>query len=111
VAVLISQEEERRAFIGYKDALALLVAPPLPSGPPPMQPPRTPPARPRREARAEPWDAWPRTMPAWLDATPLILGWAPGTLIALLGSPPPPMADWSWPQGPFIDLSGDDDDE
>jgi hypothetical protein len=23
----------------------------------------------------------------------------------------PPTANWLWPQGPFIDLSGDDDDE
>jgi hypothetical protein len=24
---------------------------------------------------------------------------------------PPPMAAWPWPQGPFIDLSGKDEDE
>jgi hypothetical protein len=48
VAILISQEEERRAFPGYEDALALSVAPPPPSGLPPMQPPHTPLARPRR---------------------------------------------------------------
>jgi hypothetical protein len=63
VAVLISQEEERRVFPGYEDALALSVAPLPPPGPPPKQPPRTPPARPRHEARVEPWDAWPRTTP------------------------------------------------
>jgi hypothetical protein len=28
VAVLINQKEKRRAFLGYKDALALSVAPP-----------------------------------------------------------------------------------
>jgi hypothetical protein len=43
VAVLIRQEEERTAFPGFEDAMALSVAPP-----PPLQPPRTPPARPRR---------------------------------------------------------------
>jgi hypothetical protein len=58
VAVLISQEEERRAelraFPKLANALVLSVAPPPPPGPPPMQPPCTPPARPCREARAEP---------------------------------------------------------
>jgi hypothetical protein len=54
VAVLISQELERRAFPELADALALSVAPPPPPGPAPMQPPRTQPARPCREARAEP---------------------------------------------------------
>jgi hypothetical protein len=70
VAVLISQEEERRvelrAFSELANALVLSVAPPPPPpppGPPPMQPPRTLPARPRREARAEPWDAWPGAAP------------------------------------------------
>jgi hypothetical protein len=57
VTVLISQEEETRAelraFPELVDALVLSVAPPRP----PMQPQRTPPARPRREARAEQWDA------------------------------------------------------
>jgi hypothetical protein len=53
-AVVISQEEERRAFPELADALALLVAPLPPPGPPSMQSPCTPPARPRREARAEP---------------------------------------------------------
>jgi hypothetical protein len=70
VAILISQEEERRAFLGYEDALALSVAPPPSPGPPPMQPPGTLLARPRREARVEPWDPWPGTAPAWLEATP-----------------------------------------
>jgi hypothetical protein len=51
VAVLISQEEERRTFPGYEDALALSVAsPPLPR-PPLMQPPCTPPPRPRRRGQ------------------------------------------------------------
>jgi hypothetical protein len=27
------------------------------------------------------------------------------------GPPLPPIANWPWPQGPFIDLSGDDGDE
>jgi hypothetical protein len=81
VDVLISQEEERRAFPGYE---ALSVAPPPPPGPPPgpppMQPPRVPPARPRHEARMEPWDPWPRSAPAWPEVTPPpVLGWAPGT--------------------------------
>jgi hypothetical protein len=57
VSVLISQEEERRVFLGYEDALALSMAPPPSPGPPPMQPPHTLPARPHHEARAEPWDA------------------------------------------------------
>jgi hypothetical protein len=61
IAILISQEQERRveirAFLELVDALVLSVAPTPSPGPPPMQPPRTPPARPRREARAEPWDA------------------------------------------------------
>jgi hypothetical protein len=35
VAVLISVEEEKRAFPGIEDALALSVAPPPPPGPPP----------------------------------------------------------------------------
>jgi hypothetical protein len=36
VAILITQEEERRAFPGYEDALALSVALPPPPGLPPM---------------------------------------------------------------------------
>jgi hypothetical protein len=88
VTVLISEEEERRAemraFPELADALVLLVAPPPPPGPPPMQPPRTPSAMPRREARAEPWDAWPGAAPGWSAGAPPTLGWAPGT------STPPP---------------------
>jgi hypothetical protein len=60
------------------------VVPPPPPGPPPMQPPRTPPARPRREARVEQWDAWPRAAPGWPTGVPPVLGWAPGT-----PTPPP----------------------
>jgi hypothetical protein len=56
VAVLISQEEERRAemraFPELANAQVLSAAPPPPPRPPPMQPPCTPLARPRREARA-----------------------------------------------------------
>jgi hypothetical protein len=81
-AVLNSEEERRagrRAFPELTDALVLSVAPlPLP-GPPPMQPPRIPLATPRREARAEPWDAWPGVAPRWPAGAPPILGWAPGT--------------------------------
>jgi hypothetical protein len=44
-------------------------------------------------------------------ATPPILGWAPGMPTPSPGPPPPPMADWPWPQGPFIDLSSNDDDK
>jgi hypothetical protein len=47
VAVLISEEEERRAFPKLADALVLSVAPPPSPGLPPMQPPRTPSAMPR----------------------------------------------------------------
>jgi hypothetical protein len=51
VAVLISEEKERRAemraFPELADALVLSVAPPPPPGPPPMQPPRTLSAMPR----------------------------------------------------------------
>jgi hypothetical protein len=117
VAVLISQEEERRAFPELADALALSMAPPPPPGPPPMQPLRTPPVRPHREARAEPWDAWPGAAPGWPAGAPPILGWAPGTPTPPPGPAPPPgppsppIANWSWSHGPFIDLSGDDDDE
>jgi hypothetical protein len=50
----LTEEEERRAFPGYEDALALLVAPPTLPRSPPMQPRHTPPARPRREAKVEP---------------------------------------------------------
>jgi hypothetical protein len=111
VVVLISQEEERRAFPELADALALSVAPPPPPGPPPMQPPRTSPTRPRQEARQHrrsTWVAGGRAAYPWLgsrdaDSPP---GPAPQP-----GPSSPPIANWSWPQGPFIDLSGDDDDE
>jgi hypothetical protein len=83
------------------------VAPP----PHPVPPPRTPPARPRREARAEPWDPWPGAAPGWPAGVPPVLGWAPGTSTPTPGPPPPPIANWPWPQGPFIDLSGDDVEE
>jgi hypothetical protein len=46
IAVLISEEEDRRAFPELADALVLSVAPPPPPGPSPMQPPRTPPVMP-----------------------------------------------------------------
>jgi hypothetical protein len=78
VAVLISQEEERRAelraFPELADTLVLSVAPPPPLVPPPMQPQCTPPARPRREARAKPWDAWPEAAPGWPAGAPPVLG-------------------------------------
>jgi hypothetical protein len=35
VAILVSAEEEKRAFPGLEDALTLSVAPPPPPGPPP----------------------------------------------------------------------------
>jgi hypothetical protein len=35
VAILVSTEEEKRAFPGLEDALTLSVAPPPPPGPPP----------------------------------------------------------------------------
>jgi hypothetical protein len=54
VAILISQDEERRAFPELADALDLSMAPPPPPGTPPIQPPGTLPARPPREARVEP---------------------------------------------------------
>jgi hypothetical protein len=117
VAVPISQEEEKRAFPEHADALALSEVPPPSSGPSLMQPPRTPPARPHREARVEPWDAWLGAAPGWPVGTPPILDWAPGTPTPPPGPPPPPgspsppIANWSWLQGPFIDLSGDDDNE
>jgi hypothetical protein len=40
-----------------------------------------------------------------------ILGWAPGMPTPPPGPPLPPIANWPWPQGPFIDLSGDDGNE
>jgi hypothetical protein len=41
VAILISTEGERKAFLGIEDALALSMAPPPPPGPP-RQTPRAP---------------------------------------------------------------------
>jgi hypothetical protein len=79
LAILVSAEEEKRAFPGLEDALALSVAPlPLP-GP-----------LPRRVAESP--------VPAPTPAP------APGP-------PPPPTASWPWPQGPFIDISGEAEDE
>jgi hypothetical protein len=110
VAILISAEEEKRAFPGLEDALVLSVVARPPPGPPPPQPPWTFP-RPRRDARMEPWDPWPGAMPAWPATSPPVIGWAPATLTPPLEPPPTPMADWPWPQSPFIDLSDDDDDD
>jgi hypothetical protein len=106
VAVLISQEEERRAFPRFKDALALSVMPPHHLGHHRC-------SRRRLHQRGH-------------AATP---GWSPGTrglelclggrrhcrrsLVGLPrrklhrqppGPPPPPMANWSW-------ASVDDDDD
>jgi hypothetical protein len=59
VAIIVSAEEEKRAFPGYYDALALSMAPPPPPG---LMPPcrcrygRRPP-RPSRDTRNEVWDA------------------------------------------------------
>jgi hypothetical protein len=76
VAILMSAEEEKRAFLGLEDALTLSVALPPSPGPPPRRP------------------AESSVLPAP----------APGP-------PSPPMASWPWPQGPFINLSGKDEDE
>jgi hypothetical protein len=67
-------EEDRRAFPELADALVLSVVPPPPHGPPPMQSPRTPLAMPCREARVEPWDAWPGAAPGWPASVQPILG-------------------------------------
>jgi hypothetical protein len=99
VAVLISQEEEMRAFPGFDDALTLSVVPSPPPGPPPLQPPWTPPVRPR-------CDAWPGGTPAWPATSPPVIGWAPATPTL-----PLPMTEWPWAQPPFIDFSGDNDDD
>jgi hypothetical protein len=46
-----------------------------------------------------------------LEAT-LTLSAVPPLMPAMAPSPPaPPIAAWPWPQGPFIDLSGEDEDE
>jgi hypothetical protein len=83
VTVLISEEEERRAFPELADALLLSLALPPSPGPLPMQP-----AMPRREARAEPSDAWPGAAPGWPAGVPPILGWAPGTPTPFPAPPP-----------------------
>jgi hypothetical protein len=90
VAVLIGTKEEKRAFPGLNDALALSVVPPPPPRPP--QPPRTP-SMPCR-ARDEPWDAWPGATPTWPGISPPFIGWAP---LSPAGPPPPPIAAWPWP--------------
>jgi hypothetical protein len=108
VAVLISTEEDMRAFPSIEDALALSVAPHSPPGPLPPQPPRTPPRPCRHDARRDPWDPWPGALPAWPATSLPVIGWSPPTPV---GPPPPPIVAWPWPQGPFIDLSGEDDDD
>jgi hypothetical protein len=85
VAIIVSVEEEKHAFSGLEDALALSVA----LSPPPGPPPHT---TPRRSVSNEVWDVWP------VVETPALP--APERR-----PPPPPMAVWPWPQGP-IDLSG-----
>jgi hypothetical protein len=62
VAILVSEEEEKRAFLGIEDALALSVAPPPP---PRRQPPPLPlhtPARPGHAAAVETWTRGPKPM-------------------------------------------------
>jgi hypothetical protein len=74
VAVLVSVEEEKRAFPRLEDTLFLLVAPPPP---PRRQPPPSPPCAPPRPGHAkaaEAWDPWP-------EANFPAIGWLP---------PPPP---------------------
>jgi hypothetical protein len=85
VAVIVSAEEEKRAFSGLEDALVLSVAP----SPPPGLPSHT---TPRRAASNEVWDVWPVVETLALPAP-------------ARRPPPPPMVVWPWPQGPFIDLS------
>jgi hypothetical protein len=90
VAILVSMEEEKRAFPRLEDALALSVAPPPPPGPPLRRAAESP-------VRALALGPPPPGPPAPGPPPP--------------GPPPPPMSSWSWPQGPFIDLSGEADDE
>jgi hypothetical protein len=104
VAFLISVEEDKRDFHWIDDALALSMALPPPRGSPQPQPPWTP-SRPCRDATDEPWDAWPGATPAWPGTSPPVIGWAPPSPA---GPQLPPIDAWSWPQGPFIDLSGND---
>jgi hypothetical protein len=62
VAVLVSAEEEKRAFPGLEDALFLSVVPPPPPPPPRRQPLPSPPHAPPRPGHAEvaeAWDPWP----------------------------------------------------
>jgi hypothetical protein len=91
MAVLISKEE-KRAFLGFEDALALSVALPPRPRPPPLQPPWTPP-RPRHDVKIEPWGVWPGAMPTWPTTSPPVIGWAPSTPTPTPRPPPPPMAD------------------
>jgi hypothetical protein len=86
VAILVSAEEEKRAFLGLEDALALSVAPPPPPGPPPRSGAAESPVRAPAPIPRPPGPPAPAPLPP--------------------GPPPPPMASWPWPQGPFIDLSG-----
>jgi hypothetical protein len=104
VAVLVSVEEEKWAFPGLEDTLFLLVAPlPPPRRQPPPSPPRAPPCPGHAEA-AEAWDSWPKAnIPA--------IGWLPPPPPPPQGPPPPPMEDWPWPQGPFIELTLDEDND
>jgi hypothetical protein len=102
VAVLVSAQEEKRAFLGLEDALFISVAPPPP---PRRQAPPSPlraPPRPGHAEADEAWDPWP-------EADAPAIGWLPPPPPPPPGSPPPPMADWPWPQGPFIDLTLDED--
>jgi hypothetical protein len=104
VAVLVNAEEEKRAFPGLEDALFLSVAPPPPPRrQPPPSPPRAPP-RPGHAKAAEAWDPWP-------EADAPAIGWLPLPPPPPPGPPPPSMEDWPWPQGPFIDLTLDEDDD
>jgi hypothetical protein len=98
-AVLVSAEEEKQTFLGLEDALFISVAPPPP---PRRQPPFSPPGAPPRPGHTEATEAWD----LWAEADAPTIGWLP--------SPPPLpplMEDWLWPQGPFIDLTLDEDDD
>jgi hypothetical protein len=107
VAVLVSADEEKRAFPGLEDALFLSVAPPPPPPPPRRQPAPSPPRAPPRPGHAEAAEAWD----PWPEADALTIGWLPPPPLPPPGPPPPPMEDWSCPQGPFIDLPRDEDDD
>jgi hypothetical protein len=104
MAVLVSTEEEKRAFPRLEDALAFSV---VPSHPPQRQPPPSPPRRVPRPGHAtvhEPWDPWPK-------ADPPAISWLPPPPPPPQGPPPSPMASWPWPQGPFVDLTLDEDND